>query len=517
MITQSETSSPPVRRYRGAFRFAALVSAMLLAAGLLFNIGLVRSHANSIRGVEPNVVYGIQRLLDGQTLYSDPDHAPFAVIQYTPLYYLAAAALDGALGLEPRTQVYEIYVAGRALSLICGLAVTALVYIACRRFGRERSESLIAAALSFLLAVPWYTLVRPDGFLGLFGIATIVVMCQALAAPADDPGQSRRMLLVGALSMLALLSKQSGVLFGAVAILQLLLMRRYRSVGWLVVGAGVTTAIVALAGGSRLPLSLEIIFSNIVDGVNNGTNHWLAIERAYTPLVVQNWPLLLAATIACIHVLRHMHAEAARRPSITARFLALTYIATMGFALVSSLKVGSAINYYSESLIVGVLLVVSCAGAFGALARRLHVATPLLAVLLVVPAVIQVIRTHYELREHLTASDLQAAYRPVTDFLRDQLASDPDGLVLTMIIRSLNLPLFDRIIVPHPDVSNLTYPLGTQDFRDLRRLVNDGTIRYVIAGRPLTAPLRVYGAVFTQLHQVATFNGMRIYSTQPGE
>lgn len=63
-------------------------------------IDLLHVYYVDFGGLDPNVVYGTQRLLLGEPLYQNPEQSPYAIIQYMPIYYHLCAWLAAKLGIH---------------------------------------------------------------------------------------------------------------------------------------------------------------------------------------------------------------------------------------------------------------------------------------------------------------------------------------------------------------------------------------------------------------------------------
>lgn len=80
---------------------------------------------------EANVIYTIQDAMRGGVLYPHPEHPPFAITQYSPLYYIAVAEMANLLRLVPGEQVSQVYQAGRGLSVLMALLISGVVFVTC--------------------------------------------------------------------------------------------------------------------------------------------------------------------------------------------------------------------------------------------------------------------------------------------------------------------------------------------------------------------------------------------------
>lgn len=77
------------------FVIKPFVPYLCLLAGitvLIIRLLLIVSEGTDIAGIEQNVIYSIQVLLDNGKLYSTPSTPPYSITQYTPIYFISAVS-----------------------------------------------------------------------------------------------------------------------------------------------------------------------------------------------------------------------------------------------------------------------------------------------------------------------------------------------------------------------------------------------------------------------------------------
>jgi hypothetical protein len=95
---------------------------------------LVFSYAPDLGGFERNVIWGIQQIMLGKPLYTNPDAAPFALIQYMPAYYYLVAIIGKILSIDP-LNAHSVYSLARCLNALLSLGSVFLLYrMATRNF-----------------------------------------------------------------------------------------------------------------------------------------------------------------------------------------------------------------------------------------------------------------------------------------------------------------------------------------------------------------------------------------------
>ena len=175
------------------------------------------------------------RIVQGEPLYQDYSHAPFTVVIYTPLYYVAVAGLQAVFGPG--------FLPGRALSLTASLVATASVFLMTARLAHARAPGLLAAFLFFSVglgggAAPlgallgqlstataaqdptpiWGALYKEDALGVAFALSAITLLARG--------GSTRTAAVAGVLAAFAFLTKQTLVASSIAGCLWLLQINR---------------------------------------------------------------------------------------------------------------------------------------------------------------------------------------------------------------------------------------------------------------------------------------------------
>ncbi|NDJ76014.1 MAG: hypothetical protein GYB65_07120, partial [Chloroflexi bacterium] len=336
----------------------------LFALALVWNLGLALSPASNVRGVEPNVVYTVQSYLNGEAIYPDPEEPPFPINQYTPLYYITTAETARVLDLEPGVDVLQIYRVGRSISLVCWVLLALFTFFFTRLYIPHVTICLVISASVLVIPIPWYALFRIDSMGALFGITTIYLYGYYLHQAQQDDTLNRRqavtLLASGGAGYLAFLTKQNLVIFWGVVASFALFQRRFTAFTLLSGGALLVLIVTSLLFSniySLLPGNNNFFYDHVVGGVNNGTS----LEEAYTRLYsvyLSRFNMLLALTLATIVYLLLPTARKTLWPTQPQVYLLVWAVfVTTVVNLVSGVKVGSAINYMNEALLLSVVLV----------------------------------------------------------------------------------------------------------------------------------------------------------------
>lgn len=307
---------------------------VLFLITLFLRIELVGYYNNNLGGIETNVIYGIQRLLLGQPLYQDPASGSYAVLQYTPLYYVVAAHCATLLHIHA-LDVQGIYSLCRVLALAFNLLTILIAAGIIRGWGISWLWSLTCALpVLILLTSHYYT--RGDSMHLLFFVAAAGCYVSFLRRA------HRPWLLAAALSSAAcIMTKQSGVLAVGIIGCSLFFSRgRYlQAITFGILAMLFCFALAMLCTGG----DLYGLYRNACLGLKNGTDfsylYQLFISQFYTDMVPC---YLLAAAMAWMGT--------AKIKDNSYSFLVTGIVMSWFFAVITGVKNGSSNNYFVEFL-----------------------------------------------------------------------------------------------------------------------------------------------------------------------
>jgi len=318
---------------------ALLVS---LSSTVVFAVIYIGSNHVAIIGQEQNVVFGIETLLNGRLLYRDPTHLPFAVTQYTPLYYEICFQVCRWLGLHAN-DLQAIYLVGRLTSAVATIACCCILAACMWHYGQRDAVTCIALAFSLpVLIGPWAWVARPDPLYLMLVFASLL----AALRYADTLGIGP-LVISCALLVAGFYTKQT-----AFFLFPLPIVVRMARQGWR--GARLRDVLICLlvyAAGSTFLTPL--MRDNFAIGLANGIDLSRAWHKVYLPMVYRV-PLLLAACLA-------FRARMARHDWMP-RAISVACLWYLLVGAVLAMKWGSLVNYLDE-FIIGCLLLVGTAPA----------------------------------------------------------------------------------------------------------------------------------------------------------
>ena len=480
----------------------ALASAI---AVLALSLVTTKSDKISIRGMESNVAFTVQKMLRGVRLYTDPCRPPFDVSQYGPLYYYACYGACRVLSASPSDPV-RITQVGRAISLLLALAHVVLAYLLMRRILRiGLTWSLLGCAFIYVCCAPWNFVARPEALQAVCMTGCVLLFVASLDCETDRPRASWA-LLAGAIlvGLAGGFAKQNAILAPGLVILFEAWRRRWRRASAALVLAVIPglicTALLWWYYGPALK-------ANVVDGLRNGLSLRCAFSKVYRPFFTS---FALLAVSALLIVPQWLTKET--RPA--ERFLACGMVVYFAYATLGALKYGAAENYYNDFL---VLSVVSIAAVLDRREQQDETHRPdgkalsLLAAgfaVFLLP-VVAVQHVHWYGFEGPQKQGTYGQRRPVAQFVKEKLAGDPQAYVLAMD-RGVSLLLPTRCLFPQPEVAIACFKQGSINYSRFAVLVSSGRVRYVVT-RKEEGPKRFLGVELQGYELLREVRGFRVY------
>ena len=270
------------------------LNAALVAVSVWFGLAFIYvalfslNYPFGMEWLEGHVMEMVVRSAKNQPIYMAPtlEYVPFI---YTPFYYHVAAIFTKFLGLD--------FIAGRSVSILSTLGITAVLFSWVRALGGTRGAGLAAAGTylaGYQIMGRWYDLARVDNLYVLLLLSGLYMLHTQRGAVAA--------LVAAGLFAFAFYTKQSAPMAFAPMLLWAAL--RHRKDG-LVASAATTVFIIAtimvsdfLSGGW---------FSFYVFGVpaGHGLDEQYLLGFFSGDVIAKWWPLLIAAIALSIRCCKH--------------------------------------------------------------------------------------------------------------------------------------------------------------------------------------------------------------------
>lgn len=456
-----------------------------------------------VGGIESNVIYSVLRLLAGYPLYQNPEQSPYAITQYSPIYYYLTAGLSQLVGFTP-DDVYEVYAVGRCISLIASCFYVWGIFRLARWLQLPASVAALVGIIAFCLLPP-QSYARPDSLYNALVIWTIgAVLRWNGSSPAKPLNYGAA--LTALLAAVALFSKQSALCLPIIVGGYLVFFsdkprQIFSFLGWFILWLGMLYVIF-------FRQEATLVYANIVQGINNGIDlanfRYNLVDHYLRPFA---WLIIPGLAIS----IRYILFEQGNR-----QVIGLAALGLFLYALATGLKWGSALNYFTEFTGLACLLVTDVLWQLRAI-RSDWANVGRLGLVLSMIWVLPVNAMNFNWGRTFGKPVTMTQYRQeqiVARYVKNELQSCSNCLVYSTLYNSsyLNAFLFRSCVVPQQDlIIGSAYPLRSFDYSDLDRAALDGRIRYVISRdgeieAPLSPP--VYLANY---HLIRSLEGYAVY------
>ncbi|MBU0765915.1 MAG: hypothetical protein KJ607_13905 [Bacteroidetes bacterium] len=434
---------------------------------LVLRIFLIFSWSANIGGMEHNVVYSICKSLYGLPLYSDPESHNFDIAQYSPGYYYFIIFLCKLFSLSPFEDLHSIYIIGRTVSLLLNLAGFIVLFQMLRKvLTIDLRISAIACATGFIYLTRIQFSVRPDALYCFCFVLILYVFSKFFIN-----GRSHLFLTGILLCALSVFVKQSGIGFPLLLSSFFLLTGNYRR---FLSALMISIVTIALLSALFYVVYGVQFFKNVFGGLNNGVSlyHGYALLNQlflHAPLV------LVMATLGSVGFFR-------RKNELFERFFTYSSMFLFVFALVTSLKKGSWINYYNEFVII---VIVYSAWYINKLRnntsdaeRKSRIISVIFAAYLfwLLPSIIadKALEEHHAHLKESPESYLET--KEIARHLNLILKEEPDTYFLSFNPH-LNSMLASKAVVPNNDIVPDKSPF---DYSGFKSLFSAGKVRYIV-------------------------------------
>lgn len=491
-------------------RLLLLAAAAIVALTLVARLGMTRSYDLSLSGEEQNVVHGILKMGLGTPLYTDPERAPFDVIQYTPGFYYLVTGIRMTMGTDaadPRTA----YLLARSAGLVLNLLFAVMAFVLARRLGSGPGMAALWAAVLFS-QLPRQVLSRPDALhLALFA-ASMLFFFDALV----HEGARKRsgLALAVMVACCAVLAKQSGALALFIIGGHLLLTRQWALLArQVLIGAAVLLPAFGLLAWHY---DGQVLFKNIVTGIQNGPHAsiWTWVDQNVRPA-----PRMIAQLIGIVLAVRMVRTGDERHKA-----LGTGIILSWAFAVFTTMKHGSSPGYHSENLFLLAALMPTLR-PWATVRKAPYAQAALVLLALSIVRYDRLLAGAAGARGLLRPVPESAAYRDARA-MAAEFRSDRDlreGLVFLTAHDHLEHFLIGRSAATQKDIVCLATSRAHYDFGRLSRAMANGDIR-IILSRDTVDVLPFFGNSHPPLRALGVRHGYHLYvntaaeaGTRPGQ
>ncbi len=445
------------------------VSVIVLLSLLVFRITLVFSYDAHIYGIENNFVYSIQRLMQGLDLYTDPEQLPYAINMYSPFYFSVSAFIGNIFQLNPDEPIH-IFWLSRSVSLICDIITCLFLFrILRRRYNVPVEFSLFTLSIFASIICFWgFTFSRSDSMVLTFYSVFIYFLT------SNKIDEKKTLLITALISVACIFSKQNAIVVPILAISWLWIQNKRTAILYYVL-----YFLIAFSGMIllyRYGLNYTYFFDNTVKAIQNRISLPWFYDYIFKRTLNSLW--ILPFYIALIICLK----EWSNKNNNQERAFSVIFFLQLFFSLLISLKIGSSIGYFTESLFLGLIIIArySVKNYGPELLRNvLSILLPLI-ILFSIHTIGQGYLFFIQTKNEKRTSYLKQ--KEIKEYLQPQL----ENLYLfnldnpyTSFFKNI---FFKNMAAPNFDIIDLaTYQDGTFDYSNLEKDFNNGNIKFLIA------------------------------------
>ncbi|MFN5829493.1 MAG: hypothetical protein ACK46R_01955 [Bacteroidota bacterium] len=454
----------------------------------LLRIFLIGSYDADIGGVENNVAYSISKMLCGDALYENPESGSFDITQYTPLYYYVATGISQLFHLNPLNDLHAIYAVGRSLSLCFNLLSLLVLFLMLnRQFKINKQLAIIATCTYFIHLTRIHFAARPDA---LFALLFLLML--ACFVFFFQQHKHKNIYLIGGIliAVLSVFVKQTGIQYLVIIPAYFILTKEFKIF---------LIATLSLAIGLVVGLFLfdQMYPGNFLLNTFKGINNGVSIARVYDVFSHFFLKYQVIMVLGMLLSVRYFFGSDDK----VFKFLSFMNVGIFSFAVVTSVKEGSWINYYNEFIALSIILIALEVKALidhgifqDRLASFVSYAAALYLIVLLPNVMLQ--KIFHEHFNHLKNTSAIFAQRQQTaKWLSNHLKKDTYFISFD---DQINAMLPTHAMVPNKDIvptqSKFNYKQVTEHYYS-------GLIKYII--KPRTSAISEFmGADFTGCKEV---------------
>ncbi len=464
-------------------------------------------------GVEINIIYFIQRLIDGQSFYTDPELTPYAIAQYSPLYYYITAGVAKIFGINA-DDLLKIYFINRGVSLLLNLAYISVVFIILKKvFSVSSRYSFYVAVFAFIfLEITSYC--RPDSLNHVFFMLSLYYFLLGIKSSEERKEENRFILLAAAIAGVALFCKQTSFILPVIFGSWLLSQKKFKKIFLLAIVYGATVTCILLLIYFTTG-DLILFYKNAIVGINNGIGlNWF--RTVILPDYYYGFGLLfLLAAIGIFFFLR-------KEKSPLLRFSFFLLLALFGLLNFVALKFGSNPGYFTEWWTVLFFLLAYYWPVIkqNAAVADVRIPNTIIASCLLVKIVL-LARPFNEMfinKPYTKALEQYNAEKRFAEKILEKMPSQDELSVFCNYYTAdyyMSSLLFRNAVVPQMDIVILaSYREKEYDYSDLEKSLTNGSIKWMLM-RTTGLQKKFFNINLDKFQLVDTEAGFNLYEFKP--
>lgn len=441
---------------------------------------IIFSKGTDIAGIEQNVIYSVQVLMDSGKLYFFPSDLPFSITQYTPLYYYLCSFTAYLTGFDP-TDIPSLYVIGRIWSLLFNFITAIFIFkIGNNLLKLHKNTSYLLFLMSFVYAFAHNFAVRPDSLQDMLGIASLYFFMKYYHKLDSGNHNTGLLALVTLLTALSFFAKQSGLQFIIIFLGFSILNKDWRTF--------IKLSLLSLVIYGTLMLFFRIMYPsflhNIFGGVANGINidNYIKFILTKNLFILTVWPLIILTLFIFIKN------NTIFKGNTTERLLSLAALGSLIFAAVTALKMGSTVQYFIIFINLSLLII-----AKNFEEQKFNTLFQLYLIVVVFAYAGQNIKIIRNFDHNPYLEKQRSAARKVVDYIRKNRIEHSGRRLFANLSTDSTLPsrqqinneFYDICILPQMDILEYsTGPMKVMNYKSIADMMQSGEIEYLIESVP---------------------------------
>lgn len=474
--------------------FVVLLAGFIIE--FIYRVVLCFSFVPETGGSSVNVLFGVSRMLEGRSLYTNPELPPFPFINFMPLHYYTVAGVSQLFGIGER--IHSLSVINRLLCLLFNL----LIFIPVRRSLKnifEVTDKKMSWAVFFII----FLLLRSYNFSGpgsLYLLALLFSVYYFLCfLNLYTNKYGAELVLCGIFSSLASFTNQAGFVVQLTIFLFLLIYIKDRKA---------TLRYVLSMGIANLFLAIMLIGSSFNYWLMDLFIQWLHIGALALNSLQYSSPLVLIinslAFITCILSLIFDSGLTDREKFLRFTIVGITIGSLTGFIFFDSRD-----DSFAGAIGLSMMLfIISINNDI-----NLKIAQKLYLFALLALIIVGQINDFSTTGKALLA-DNKSDYENcavVSDYVKQNVKNDEFIFTIFSSENLMNLQIGEKALFPNRDlVLQKAYPGNVFNYENFIQRYKDGKIKYLV-GIEGQQPLKFLDLDFDGYIKETTIKGYDIY------
>lgn len=305
---------------------------------LVIRIMFVFSTTLGLQNGEEDNLWNILNVANGRSLYLSPTAAPYEIFLYAPLSQLIQVFLVKLFCIK---NIYYLSVFLRFFSLVINLLTSFFIYAYIKNLINDKFRSLMLALVSLVSIIHLNWTIRVDSLSILISVYSIIYLLKHY-----ENINVFKCLFVGFLMTLSVYTKQDGIQLIIIVPIALIFTNKIKQ--------GILILLFSLTFSLLIYFLLFLVYDqNFYNSVVGGLKNPYSIINAVN--VLNRYFQLYTIYPFCILLI--IVWGIFKRENDKIYFLSLILLGIFMFAILSSFKLGSWVNYFSLFNLVGILIV----------------------------------------------------------------------------------------------------------------------------------------------------------------